>query len=312
LRFAWFSLLALSILAATTAPAPGQTPGALFNQDPHQSRGFGTEAARVDSQITLRIPQNRAAEVYAYLRRVYADGDEKLRAQFPDLRLRAEKKIDVSEFTDVYFDTPELGLFGTQNTIRHRSRVNTTNPDDRKSGRQLVQIKSTPSGRFDLRTELKFEVNPSQKFNDATDAHPLFRLVDRSQREDLQDAIRKMGVPPFTLRPSITIRQIRSRVYIYWDNKNILSFSVDEYRSRILWASAEASSVDVGLVENVYTEASETQRRQLWAIRDFMVTDLRKAFPDLEQNSTEKYSIILSQLLEKVPGLRFLIRHNLL
>lgn len=313
-RIKFASMLFVFTGGLVAAPVPGTGPAAdgLFNQDPHQSRGFGLDAARVDSQITLRIPPGRAQAVYAYLRRTYADSNDALRARFPALALRADPQEDISEFTDVYFDTRDLALYGTQNTVRFRTRINTTNPADRKSGRQLVQIKATPPGRFDLRTELKFEVKPSHKFRDPTDSHPLFRLVDRAQRADLLDAVSKMGIQPFALRQSITLRQTRSRVYLYWDNQNILSFSVDEYRTRALWATAEASSIDIGLVENVYTEAAEPKRRQLWAIRDQLVADLRLAFPELEQNSTEKYSMALGQLLEEVPMLRFMVRHRLL
>lgn len=303
----WF-MLARAIVALNAAP----TEGALFNQDSHQSKGFGIDAARVDSQITLRIPDGQAQAVYEYLRRTYAESEAAFRTQFPDLALRGDPKIDVSEFTDVYFDTRDLALLGTQNTIRFRTRVNTTNPADRKSGRRLVQIKFTPPGRFDLRTELKFEIKPSHRFRDMTDQHPLFRLVDRPQRPDLLDAINRMGVSPFELRQSITLRQTRSRIYVYWDNQNVLSFSVDEYRTRALWTSVSISSIDIGLVENVYTGADEAKRRQLWAIRNQLVADLRRAFPALEQNSSEKYSLALGQLLEGIPGFRFLIRYGLL
>jgi hypothetical protein len=290
------------------AQAPAVDP--VFNQDPHSSRGFGTEAARVDSQVTLSIPLEKAEQVYAYVRRTYAESNDRLRTQFPELQIEGDKRIDVSEFTDVYFDTPELSLFGTQNTVRFRTRVNTTDPSDRKSGRQLVQIKVTPPDNFQLRTELKFEVKPSTKYRDPTDTHPLFRLVDRSQRADLLNAIRLMGIRPFDLRQSITLRQIRRRVYLNLNHQNFLSFSVDEYRSRVLTATASFASVDVGLAENVYTESNPAKRQQLWAIRSFVVADLQKAFPDLTVNTTEKYSLTLGQLLDKVPGLRFLMRHR--
>ncbi len=302
-------LLAAASIAQEAPPTPANP---LFNQATHTSRGFGTESARVDSQVTLRIPAEQAQAVYAYLRRTYADSPAALQAAFPDLGLRGDPKVDVSEFTDVYFDTRDLALFGTLNTVRFRTRINTTDPKDRKSGRQLVQIKATPAGNFEMRSELKFEVKPTHKFRDATDAHPLLRLVDRSQRNDLMHAVRQMGLDPYSLRQSITLRQTRSRVYLYWGDRNIVSFSVDEYRSRVLWASTSAASVDIGLVENVYTEADEATRRQLWAIREYLVADLRREFPALTPTQTEKYSIALGDLLEKLPAFRFLRRYGLL
>ncbi len=294
-----------------SAPATA-TAGSLFNQDSRSSRGTGTEAARIDSQITLTIPEGKAPEVYAFLRRVYAESDERLRQQFPGLPLTGADEVDVSLFTDRYFDTAELSLYGTGNTVRHRNRINTTNPEDRKSGRHLVQIKVTPPGRFDLRTELKFDVQPSKKYRDEDDAHPLIQLVERVQRSDLKAALRRIGIEPLRLRPVLTIEQQRSRVYLYWGRENFLSFSVDQFAARSLWAVGRSSSVDIGLVENVYTEADSAKRRAMWAIRDQIVADLRSQFPDLEVNSTEKYTIMMAQIEEKLPWIRFLLRHNLL
>lgn len=300
-----------SVGVAGSEPASG-APVSLFNQDSRSSRGFGTESARIDSQITLSIPQGKAPEVYAYLRKYYAESDERLRQQFPDLPLTGGDPIDVSLFTDRYFDTPDLELYGSGNTVRHRNRINTTNPEDRKSGRHLVQVKVTPPGRFDLRTELKFEVQPSKKYRNEDDAHPLISLVERVQRSDLKAALRRIGIDPFRLQPVLTIKQQRSRVYLFWGRENFLSFSVDEFAARSLWATGQASSIDIGLVENVYTQADEAKRDAMWAIRDEIVRDLRKKFPDLQVNSTEKYTIIMTQIEEQLPFIRFLLRHRLL
>jgi len=218
----------------------------------------------------------------------------------------------VSLFTDRYFDTPDLDLYGSGNTVRHRNRVNTTNPDDRKSGRHLVQLKVTPPGRFDLRTELKFEVNPPKKYRNEDDGHPLIRLVSRTQRSDFKAALRRIGVDPFSLRQAVTIRQQRSQVYLYWGRENFLSFSVDEFEGRVLWGTGRASSVDIGLVENVFTAADAAQRAAMWAVREEIIRDLRDKFPRLEVNSREKYSIIMEQIEARVPWLRFLLRHGLI
>lgn len=266
---------------------------------------------RIDSQITLNIPLEQAQEVYAYLRRTYAEDDTKLRHAFPGLELRGDRAVDVSLFTDRYFDTPELALYGSGNTVRHRNRINTTNPEDRKSGRHLVQLKLTPPGRFDLRTELKFDVRSPTKYREEDDGHPLIGIVERVQRSEFKSALRRIGIEPATLRSSITIQQQRSRIYLYLAGENILSFSVDEFSSRIWWVKAESASVDIGLVENVFTAASPEKRQEMWAIREFMVADLKRNFPMLKVTSEEKYSIILSKIESRLPWLRFIMRHGL-
>ncbi len=308
-HFVTLGLIALGFPAGLGA---ADAPSGLFDQASHDSTGFGMDAARIDSQITLAIPAGKAAEVYAYLRATYAESNTKLKEAFPALDLKGDQQVDVSNFTDRYFDTPDLELYASGSTIRFRTRVNTTNPEDRKSGRQLVQMKVTPDGRFDLRTELKFEVKPSRKFRDGDDASPLLRLVDRLQRSDLKSAIRRIGIDPYRLQEVVTIQQTRKRVYLYLAGENFLSFSVDEFKSGILWSTARASSVDIGLVENAYTQADAARRADLWRIREFLVQDLKERFPGLKVNDTEKYSLIMAQLLDDVPSMRFLVRHRLL
>lgn len=315
-RYRVFFVMFVAVFCVGRSQSPVTTESTpisnvLFNQDPRNSRGFGTEAARVDSQITLNIPGGQEAAVYAYLRSTYADNNELLRKKFPTLPLHGNKKIDVSIFTDQYFDTPNLDLYRKQNTARYRTRTNTTDQSDPKSGRELVQVKITPPAGFVMRTELKFAVKPSKKPRDIEDLHPLISRIDRQQRGDFKEAIYDLGLNPLALQHTLTIRQQRSRVYIYWGGENILSFSVDEFQTRILWATARSASVDVGLVENVFTEADEAKRKLMWEIRDFMVRDLKEHFPALEQTSKEKHSILLEQIMEKIPFFQFLLKHKL-
>ncbi len=298
------SLLPRLLLAQTTPAADAS----LFNQDSHDSTGFGIDAARVDSQITLKIPDGKAPEVYRYLVTTYVENDEFLKKAFPKLDIEGQKRTDISNFVDEYFDTPDLALYAGQNSVRHRSRTNTTDPTDRKSGRELVQLKVTPPGRFDLRTELKFDVEENPKLETVDDRHPLIKLVNDKQRADFKDALTTVGINPYSLRRVITNKQVRSRVYINLDKKNILSFSVDEYGARVLFAKAGASSVDVGLVENAYTEADATTRQEMQDIRNVMLKDLKEKFPELSQNEDEKYAILINQLTKKVPLFRLLVK----
>ncbi len=308
--------VAVSVLLCFIVPAYAETATtsnqSVFDQSTHDSTGYGTQAARVDSQITLKIPAGKAQEVYAYLRANYVDKHELLSKAFPGLELYGQQRVDVSNFTDEYFDTPNLDLFKSQNSARHRGRVNTTDPSDRKNGRELVQIKVTPPGKFEQRTELKFDVQDHIKNETKDDSHPLIKLVKTKLREDFKNAFTAMGIDPYTLRHILTNHQQRSRVYINLKDQNILSFSVDEFGTQVLWAKAAASSVDVGLVENVYTAAEPKTREELGAIRQFMVDDLTQHFPELTQNSEEKYSILLKQIESEIPFYQTLIKYRII
>ena len=107
------------------------------DQAPHAT-GFGSDGGRIDSQITLKIPESQADAVYNYLKSKYAPEKMIMTEQFPGVRLIGQEMSDVSVFTDQYFDTPNLDLYKNKNSARYRLRINTTHPDDKKNGRQLV------------------------------------------------------------------------------------------------------------------------------------------------------------------------------
>lgn len=284
-----------------------------FNQAPHSSTGFGTDSARVDSQVTLRIPEGQAQAVYDYLRKTYVDSNELLKKSFPQLNLTGENRVDISDFTDDYFDTRNLDLYTNNNSARYRYRINTTDAADRKSGRELVQIKVTPPDDFMTRTEVKFDVQSPEKGTVNSDRHgSLVNSVVSTQRADFEKAFTAIGLDAHKLRYILTNQQKRSRVYLDWDTTNFLSFSVDEGSTSLLWAKAHITSIDVGLVENVYTAADEAKRQTLGDIRNFVLQDLKDHFPELTQTSQEKYGILLDQLISQISMIKTLIKWGLI
>lgn len=283
-----------------------------FNQDSHIS-GYGTDASRVDSQITLAIPEGQADEVYRYLRDTYVDHSTLLKQAFPELNLAGENKIDVSEFTDQYYDTADLDLYKTLNSSRYRFRINTTDPEDAKSGRELVQIKVTPPGKFILRTEVKFKVKhhkSARKDVPLYNVSSIITLVESEQLDDFEQAFKAVGINPYSLEHILTTVQKRSRVYLDLNDKNFLSFSVDEGYAGKLWARAKYSSVDIGLVEKVYTPASAPERKLMWGIREVVLQDLLRKFPGLTQTTASKYNIVLDQIKNQIPYFEFLLKYG--
>ncbi len=285
----------------TVQADPQDAPDFATKQEQHVAKGYGADSARIDSQVTYGIPNGQAGAVYEYLKSKYVGQTGILAKEFPGIDLRGQSMSDVSIFTDEYFDTPTLDLYKTRNSTRHRTRVNTTNPLDRKSGRELVQMKVTPPGQFNLRSEFKYKVKRSAKQESPDDIHPLIGLVSKSQRADFKKVFADAGIDPISLRHVFTISQTRSRGYLNWGDKNIMSFSVDEGSADVLWAKGTFASVDLGLVEIAYTEADEARRKTMWEIRDAIIKDLLEHFPELTQTSNSKYGIVLSQLMEQLP-----------
>lgn len=282
-----------------------------FNYSPaqatHASKGhFGTDFSRVDSQTTLKIPLGEAHEVYAYLRKTYGNNHIGfIKAAFPNLDLQGEQRQDVSDFTDYYFDTAYLDLYKSRNTIRFRHRVNTLDKNDPKNGRELVQIKITPHGHFELRNEIKYKVDennvaPAQITHGASPV----AFIKPDQVKDFSAAIAPIQAQD--LRYLVTLHQVRSRAYLDMDGENIISFSVDQIESHALWASARIASVDIGLQETTYTQADPKKRAIMRKIDQLVLDDLRRQFPQLTLNKKDKYELIVSQLSQEIPGFGFL------
>ena len=308
--------LSVLVLGGSYYEAEGGGPaqntlGSNVDQAPHAA-GFGSDAARIDSQITLKIPDGHADAVYNYLKGKYSPEKTVTMEPVPGVRLVGQEMSDVSVFTDQYFDTPNLDLYKNANSARYRLRINTTDSHDRKSGRQLVQIKVTPPGQFDLRNELKYKISRSAQYQMREGRQPFVRLVSGGKRDDFIEVFSKAGIDAYTLQRILTITQTRSRVYVNWDKKNIVSFSVDQGEARILWARGKFASVDVGLVEKTYTEADESKRKIMWQIRTAMVEDLKRQFPDLTVNSDSKYGIVLGNILKQISYIPTLLEFGIL
>ena len=112
----WIGLLSVAVvLAAASAGSAairychptievdaGDAPDFALSQGQHAARGYGADSARVDSQITFRIPDGQAGAVYEYLKRKYVGQSGILKEQFPDIDLHGQEMSDVSIFTDEY------------------------------------------------------------------------------------------------------------------------------------------------------------------------------------------------------------------
>lgn len=100
----------------------------------------GHDKVRIEQEDKLLVPTERIEEVWEYLRqRLHED-----KAFLAELDPRFTSKWSEELFHDTYFDTPSLQLHAMQSGVRHRRREDLTNPDDAKSGRELLQINCVP------------------------------------------------------------------------------------------------------------------------------------------------------------------------
>lgn len=272
------------------------------------------EEVRIEDDLSLSYPVGKTDEIVAHLKSKYIDATSFVKSLGPNFT----SSFGDEDFTDIYFDTPNLDLYKRKIGLRHRLRVNRLDSEDRKNGRELIQLKLSGDDKFTdtdnsgSRNEIKYEVVRPETIADRDDKHQLLGLIARDQRDDFKDRIKELGLDVYKLRPILTIKQRRQRVYINRDNATFVSFSMDDSQSRRWWAKAEFSQLELELNELAYTEADEVERERMKEIRKSMVKDLREHFDYLKSDKTIKYQKAFDLLAVKIPWMRFWVKIGLM
>lgn len=270
------------------------------------ARGFNV--LRIEQEDKLTVPPGQAAAVWNFLHDYLVKDTTALKQLDPNFT----SFYYVEDFTDTYYDTPDLQMLAKQGGVRHRRRVNLSNPNDRKSGRELMQIKlNNITGNQLDRGELKYTIEYPQEIKTAEDTHPLLGIVKPSHREDLKQQLAKLGVEAYAMRPILTIRDLRKRVYIYRNKKPFMSISHDSVTSEMMWAKFAIVEIEPELNEIGYTEADSTTRARMEAIGTRISDMLMAKFPELKRELTPKYGKAFNAFEDQIPFLRFLVKMNM-
>lgn len=261
---------------------------------------------RLENEDNLSVPDAQVSKLWQYLNDNFVASRDFLASL--DLNLTTSQSDE--EFTDQYFDTAKLELLALKDGVRHRYRFNDTNPEDKKSGRELVQAKiSNIDDNAHNRGELKFSVAsaPAQPKSQA-DTHSLLRLLSPDDRLALEKALREIKIMPASLRPILTNVQKRRRIYINLGDLPFMTLSLDNVRSRRWWFKTEYNQLEIELNEITYTAANGPEREFMRQTSEQIVGRIIAAFPELKQDLTPKYNKSWNNLDAKIPWFRFLVR----
>ncbi|MGH7540525.1 MAG: CYTH domain-containing protein [Gemmatimonadota bacterium] len=293
--------------AATLAGVAGTLllgPAALTAQNTaDEIDASGTNVLRIEKEDKLLVPLERAEEVWEFLHGWLVEDVEALRSLDPALTSTWSEE----QFYDTYFDTPELTVLAREDGVRVRQRFNLTNPDDRKSGRALVQIKVSGISDDPLeRAEYKYEVADPMDLS-----LPLLDIVRRSQRDQLRARLVGLELDPDAMRPILTIEDLRRRIYLTSGRTPFLSVSHDQVTVRKMWATIRFVEIEPELNEISYTEADSATRAYMAGIGKRISDAILERFPDVERNLTPKYAKAFGALAGRIPALRTLVRYGL-
>lgn len=264
------------------------------------------EEVRVEDDFNLQYEVGKSEELVNYLKGKYVDDGlfaENLGPNFTG-------SFGDEDFTDTYFDTPNLDLYKRKIGLRHRRRVNRLDSENRKNGRELIQLKLSEDEKLkdkdnsSSRNEIKFEVERTKVRQSADDRNPILGLIAARERDEFKSRMRELEIAVDKLRPILTIQQRRRRVYLNRDGATFISFSMDDAKSSLWWAHVEFSQMELELNELVYTEADKTAKESMQEIRSGMIDDLRGKFSYLEHDKNSKYNKTFDLLADKIPWMR--------
>ncbi len=271
-------------------------------------------AVRIEDDFNLQYEVGKSEELVNYLKGKYVDDGSFAKSLGPNYT----GSFGDEDFTDTYFDTPDLDLYKRGISLRYRIRVNRLDPENRKNGRKLIQLKLSGDDKFadkdnsGSRNEIKFDVVSKKSNSSADDRHPVMSLVEPSERDAFKARLDELGIDPYKLRPILTLNQRRRRVYINRDDATFISFSMDDAKSSLWWSRVQFSQLEVELNEMAYTESDKNSKEAMQEIRKGMIGDLRNKFAYLSHDQSAKYNKAFDLLAAKIPWMRFWIKIRVL
>ena len=243
----------------------------------------GFNATRFENEYKLFVPDAQVTPLWEYLNKRYGQ---------PTVLYGVHLTAVFSDefFTDVYFDTPSLTLLKMKSAVRHRSRDIPGQPQNKKDGRQLMQIKLNLEGEDLTRTETKFPIKYYEPAESQEDKHPVIGIVDRDFRADFNERVRAAGIDPWSLRHSLTLNQRRRRVYLSDSIGAYATVTVDETSSKKFWLESKFTEVELELNEIRYSMADAAGRAYMQHVTDSIKADIMNALPGIVQDQTPKYN----------------------
>ena len=280
-------------------------PGFAEEED-MSAAGFDSE--RIEQEDKLWVPVEKADQVWQFLENRFVKDTAYIKGLDP----RFETYWHLEEFWDTYFDTPSFQLLSQQNGVRHRKRINHSDPDHRKSGRELMQIKVNSISANPLeRAEIKYAIEYPSRINTKDERHPMLGIVKEAHREGFKKRLTGLGIDPYAMRPIVTVHDNRSRIYFTREKKPFMSISMDRCDASLLWAKYQFIEIEPELNEIGFTDADPETRRYMEKILADIVREIQTEFPFIKRELTPKYGKSFHAMEERIPGLRQLVKVNM-
>ncbi len=210
---------------------------------------------------------------------------------------RFRSTLHDDQFADTCFDDAGLQVLARHGDIRHRRRVDAQAPGSGAAGPAWLQFELTrrdPTRR--TRTQIEFPAIPSGHRRSVDDLHALLGLVARGDRPAIKECCAEAGIAPYDLRPVLSIRLARLRVYVGDQHGALATVTLDRWAVTDLGTDARWSDLAIELDHDRYAAVAAEQRHWMHGVRQAMQADVAGTFPALMPDQVSNYARAFDQL----------------
>jgi hypothetical protein len=137
--------------------------------------------------------------------------------------------------------------------------------------------------------------------------HPMLGRVKEEHRKAFKQKLVELGLDPQAMRPILTVRDVRRRIYLSKDGKPFMSISHDQASADLWWSHIEFCEIEPELNEIGFTEADAATRAYMETVLHKVVGDLLAKYPEIQRNLTPKYNKSFDALEKDIPFLRSMV-----
>ena len=120
----------------------------------------------------------------------------------------------------------------------------------------------------------------------------------------LIERLKDLAVEASRLRPILSIRQERRRIYFRQNGNQFFTLTLDLARAKKLWIRGRFAQLDIEIGEIAFTQASNAERQKFLQIQKELQTLLISKFPNIQRNYNPK----IVQMFTVIRGQGFVAR----
>ncbi len=237
------------------------------------------QIGRLENEFKISVPEEDLEAVWEYVTTNFAKSNYNYGLHV------LSGTTSIETFIDTYYDTPDYLFVTEEVSLRHRKRYK-----DKLLLKQLIQYKIPHSDDKLTRIEMKFPVVKNENQNKLASRHSFLKHLSNASKQKIEYQLARYRVKPKALQESLTLYQVRQRVYISdQQQESIATITLDEVKNSA-FPFQKFVELELELNEIRYTNATIEEKQ----LMDKLNADIKEAlfsnFPSLALDQRSKYN----------------------